>query len=596
MKRIRFISTILALSIAIVPFTLGAPAQALPISNADTISSQLMSVMEQKSSDSSAKIPVQIQLKDTVDYVSVEKQAMYIYNISEQEIAYVELDASVFAAENYSVDANVITPFAVKQNSDFNIDATLDKAQIEVKYEEYRQIRIDKICDEVADINQSFLQKYNIQAESVSLSLPDINLAYLTAEEIENISKDNSVERIDIVDIYETYSCGYSLSSADSCIRSNTSRNNGYDGTGVKIGVVEHGWANRNLIGSKLTNVGGPTTGTDDHATFVAGEIHTLVPGANIYLIKSASNTTVADLDALERLMTVNKVQVINMSLGFNSYGQYNDASRRLDRLVRQNKVTVVVAAGNNNTYVSGYGVANNVITVGSVNHRGYTTASSSTYTFSSFSDYAEASGVINKPDVCAPGENLNLYGYTGWSGTSMATPLITGIVAQMIDRNSGMSDKPQILKAAVMASCYFNARTGFTNNISNKEGAGVVDANFTYRVAQNGRRWHFDFTPSSASSQTHSIYADYTSKAFRISIAWEGEIVNNTNKLTDYDLYIYKGNTLVASSTGVRNNEVIIIPASKIAQYGAGYYTAKIVRYGTAKTSSDRVGLAWEQ
>lgn len=43
-----------------------------------------------------------------------------------------------------------------------------------------------------------------------------------------------------------------------------------------------------------------------------------------------------------------------------------------------------------------------------------------------------------------------------------------------MIDRNSGMSDKPQILKAAVMASCYFNARTGFTNNISNKEGAGV--------------------------------------------------------------------------------------------------------------------------
>jgi hypothetical protein len=67
MKQIRFISTILALSIAIVPFTLGASAQALPISNADTISSWLMSVMEQKSSDSSAKIPVQIQLKDTVD-------------------------------------------------------------------------------------------------------------------------------------------------------------------------------------------------------------------------------------------------------------------------------------------------------------------------------------------------------------------------------------------------------------------------------------------------------------------------------------------------------------------------------------------------
>lgn len=80
MKRIRFISTILALSIAIVPFTLGAPAQALPISNADTISSQLMSVMEQKSSDSSAKIPVQIQLR-ILSIMYLLRNKLWIYPI-----------------------------------------------------------------------------------------------------------------------------------------------------------------------------------------------------------------------------------------------------------------------------------------------------------------------------------------------------------------------------------------------------------------------------------------------------------------------------------------------------------------------------------
>lgn len=35
----------------------------------------------------------------------------------------------------------------------------------------------------------SHFAKYNIQAESVSLSLPDINLVYLTAEEIEIFQK-----------------------------------------------------------------------------------------------------------------------------------------------------------------------------------------------------------------------------------------------------------------------------------------------------------------------------------------------------------------------------------------------------------------------
>ncbi len=284
------------------------------------------------------------------------------------------------------------------------------------------------------------------------------------------------------------------------------------------------------------------------------------------------------------------------MSLGFNSSGAYNDASRRLENLVRQNKITVVVAAGNNNTYVSGYGVANNVITVGSVNHQGHTTATSSTYLFSSFSDYAESSGVINKPDVCAPGENLDLYDYTK-SGTSMAAPIVTGIVAQMIDRNVGMAETPQTLKAAVIASCYYNAGTTFSNNYSNKEGAGVVDGNYTYRVARNGRRWHFDFTPSGVSEQTYQIYADYNYKDFRVAIAWESEVISNTNQTTNYKLQIFKGTSFVGESNlNLSNSEIVIIPASTVALYGAGYYTAKIVRVGTQPTTSDRVGLAWEQ
>lgn len=571
---IRMISVSVAASLLAAVCTSNVSAVASTSNHDCAITPRLSDMMNEMGDKTTDRIPVQIQLKDTVDYAEVESHAMHSANLSDQEL---EL---IYSEEFASLADNNLTQMT----------------ELENKYETYREARIDGICEQISDINQPFLDKYNLKAESISLSLPTINLIYLTQSDILTLAKDDNVELIDTVTVYDTTSDGYSVASVDLCVRSNTARSYGWDGTGVKVGVVEHGWADRTKVGTNLTNVGGPTSGTDGHATFVSGEIDTLVPGADIYLIKSSANNTIADLDALEQLMTVNKVQVINMSLGFNSYGAYNDASRRLDNLVRQNKITVVVSAGNDNTYVSGYGVANNVITVGSVNHQGHTTATSSTYLFSSFSDYAEASGVVNKPDVCAPGENLDIYDYTGWSGTSMSAPIVTGIVAQMIDRNVGMAETPQTLKAAVMASCYYNAGTTFSNNISDKEGAGVVDGNFTYRVARNGRRWHFDFTPSGATEQTYQIYADYNNKDFRVSIAWESEIISNQNELTDYDLYIYKGSTLVTSSTGIRNNEVIVIPAATVAQYGAGYYTAKIKRFGSANTNSDRVGLAWEQ
>lgn len=573
---LRKISLGVAVSILLTVCTLNVHAESFS-TKCNVISSRLLDAMSTMAYEKSGKIPVQIQLKDRVDYEEVEHYSMSTARITTQELEYI-------ASEEYASLA------------DYNLSEMME---LENRYEIYREARIDCICEQIADINKPFLDKYKIEAESVSLSLPDINLAYLTQDEINEISKDKDVEYIDIVEIYDTSPAGYSVSSVDSCVRSYTSRLYGWDGTGVKVGVVEHGWADQTKVGANLTNVGGPTSGTDAHATFVSGEIDTLVPGADIYVLKSVQNNTIADLDAVEQLMTINKVHVINMSLQFDYNGAYNDASRRLDRLVRQNKITVVTIAGNyngtNNYNVSGYGVANNVITVGSVDHQGNTTATSSTYLLSSFSNYNEESLVVNKPDICAPGDNLDIYDYH-MSGTSMAAPIVTGIIAQMIDRNVGMAETPQTLKAAVMASCYYNAGTYFNNNFSNQEGSGVVDGDFTYRVARNGRRWHFNFTPGGASEQVYQIYADYNNKDFRISIAWESEIINNQNELTDYDLYIYKGDSFVASRTGVRNNEVLVIPAATVAQYTAGYYTLKVVRYGSANTTSDCVGIAWEQ
>ncbi len=107
------------------------PVQAVSKSADNVISEKLKNALEVNSDD---KIPVQIQLKDTIDYSYVESQAKKLAGITDKEVLMVE-------------------------NSDFGsiTDESPERIKIERKYEDYREARIDVICDEVEKINRPFI-------------------------------------------------------------------------------------------------------------------------------------------------------------------------------------------------------------------------------------------------------------------------------------------------------------------------------------------------------------------------------------------------------------------------------------------------------
>ena len=131
-----------------------------------------------------------------------------------------------------------------------------------------------------------------------------------------------------------------------------------------------------------------------------------------------------------------NGANVINLSLG-----TYNESSSLQNLINNYPEVIFVAAAGNDNlstqSYPAGY---ENVIGVGSVD---------SNDTKSSFSNYN--AGVLSWVDVAAPGGASfggllsSVYtaegnSYAKKAGTSMASPLVAGLVAQMLSLNPSLN------------------------------------------------------------------------------------------------------------------------------------------------------------
>ncbi len=249
------------------------------------------------------------------------------------------------------------------------------------------------------------------------------------------------------------------------------------DGTGISVMVYDAGVANaaHSDFGGRLTQR--DTVQAELHPTHVAGTIagdgsnsaseggtalqwRGIAPGVTVesYSYEYMGSgpifyTNPGDLEAdYNEAATTYGADVGNNSLGSNVasngydcslHGNYGVSSALIDSLVRTG-IPQIWAAGNergNGRCGTGYGTvgppagAKNAIIVGAVN--------SNDASMSSFSSWGPTDDGRLRPDICAPGAQIGGDGgttstslsgaYTVMSGTSMATPVVTGICALLL-------------------------------------------------------------------------------------------------------------------------------------------------------------------
>ena len=167
-------------------------------------------------------------------------------------------------------------------------------------------------------------------------------------------------------------------------------------------------------------------------------------------------------------------IKILNLSLGTpaNNPVKSDPMVRAVEEAMKAG-IVVVVAAGNSgpdSKTILSPGNSPSAITVGAVDDR--KAKAESAYTIAPFSSRGPTKEGLRKPDVVAPGVSIkslaNGEGFKTLSGTSMATPVVSGSLALLLSQNKDLS--PKELKSQIMKSSVS------LNDRHDNQGAGVVN------------------------------------------------------------------------------------------------------------------------
>lgn len=394
------------------------------------------------------------------------------------------------SAEGYIVEFN---HSALTQS---NGPASLAEQRIDTQHKDFRQMMDEKGLE--VRIENRFKQAFN--GVSIEARSGD------SIERIEDIPYVRNVQRERNYSVQLADSVP--LVGADEVWKKQISGTN-ITGEGVRVAVLDTGVAyNHSDLGNCSTQeflgdtcnkvVNGYDFHNDDedpmdtggHGTHVAGTIAAngtvegVAPGAEIsaYKVLGENSGTTGDIIAGIEHAVANGSDIISMSLG--GSGNPDDSmSKAVDNAV-ENGTSVVVAAGNSYDYetIGSPGTALGALTVGATNYN------DGIASFSSRGPVTYNETIFTKPEITAPGVSICAptitdsasckSGYYGEkSGTSMATPHVSGAAALLLQEEPGAS--PLEIKSRLMLSADDIGYDAFTQGSGRLNVSRAIETDF---------------------------------------------------------------------------------------------------------------------
>ena len=421
------------------------------------------------------------------------------------------------------------------------------------------------------------------------------------------------------------------MSAAGPTVDANWTSGTGDQGTGIRIGVVEYHnvrnsgdlagrvVASHSTTGS-LAYAGG---GVFDHPTWVAGAIagqsstyRGVAPGALIvssgtggyHPSVTADRAIVAAADWAMSASGGN-ADIINTSLVQDTATGAEEARRFFDAIAYEGGRLPVSAAGNFANgigwQVGSPGTGYNVLTVGGVDDRGTASRSDDRIWYvpgSNGSNFLDPPGTawnkegdFNKPDVTAPAVGVRTANGLAASGTSVATPIVAGIAAQLMARAPKLAAWPEAIRAIIMASAMY--RTPMPDGSLNVDhgGAGSVSALWANRILGEGDGQYGGSTFATLKPDEEPIVEIPVTagQRIRVALAWSshtsGGTLGKSDQLTaDLDLEVTLPDGTTTGSYSLDNASEWVdftTPATGTAriQVLAGRFDAEAEPYGLA-------------
>ena len=417
------------------------------------------------------------------DYVAGEiNVGVKSYEKKNNLIVEKQYDTNVFTVvpDEYIVtfeSPSVVDYYLINFNEASEVDSNMVQDAL-ITYE--KKIETDKNNVFLQDLNNiEVIEQYSVSSNSALVKITNYN-------DIESIIANGAVKRIEPNIIFKTTLSNYSSQSSTTYL---TEREfNDFNGEGVRVGIIDTGidythsdfgactfeqYQNKQCDkiqgGVDYIELDGDPMDITGHGTHVAGIIAAdspsfkgVAPKADLFAIRVCNDSGCPLSTILQGIdwavdpngdnLFDDKMDIINLSLG--GPGYIGDTmSERINSLFDFGILSIVAAgnAGGPNQQIGSPGIAKNALTVGAISNTGELAYFSSRGPVVNYSN----EDIILKPEIVAPGVNicssLSSQSFIGgttcmddshvlMSGTSMATPYVTGVASIIKQANPNSS------------------------------------------------------------------------------------------------------------------------------------------------------------